>query len=199
MGIQVFESFDEVPIAAASVAQVHKAKLRSDGDVVAVKVQRPAIRAQAYWDLLSFRTLLRFYSHVFDLPFSYFGGYISEQIHRETDFLAELSNAKRARGLIQDDPEQIIRDTCYVPYCIDNLCTDRVLIMEYIQGATRMTDEKGLKSMGLNVREVARSVCEMFASQVSKRIHFSHHKIFNDTTRYFNMVSFNVMAMQAMF
>lgn len=52
--------------------------------VVAVKVQRPAIRKQAYFDLLSFRILLRFYERIFELPLAYFGQYISDQILLET-------------------------------------------------------------------------------------------------------------------
>lgn len=163
---EVYSSFDDQPIAAASVAQVHKATLKSTGETVAVKVQRPSIRAQAYWDLLSFRILLHFYSNVFDLPLAYFGGYISEQIERETDFLAELENGKKARRNIANDPQKVIRDTCYVPWCVDEFSTSRILTMEFIQGATRMTDEKGIRNMGLNVKEVARSVCEVFASQI---------------------------------
>ncbi|MCO5590107.1 hypothetical protein L7F22_044076 [Adiantum nelumboides] len=163
---EVYSSFDDQPIAAASVAQVHKATLKSTGETVAVKVQRPSIRSQAYWDLLSFRILLHFYSHVFDLPLAYFGGYISEQIERETDFLAELENGKKARNNIANDPQKVIRDTCYVPWCVDEFSTSRILTMEFIQGATRMTDEKGIRNMGLNVKEVARSVCEVFASQI---------------------------------
>lgn len=162
----VFDSFDDTPIAAASVAQVHKATLKSNGATVAVKVQRPSIRSQAYWDLLSFRVLLRFYSHVFDLPLSYFGGYISEQIHRETNFLTEMENSKKARRNVGSDPVRLIRETCYVPYCVDQLSTERVLTMEFIDGATRMTDETGIKKMGLSIKEVARSVCEVFASQI---------------------------------
>lgn len=163
---EVYSSFDDEPIAAASVAQVHKAILKSTGETVAVKVQRPSIRSQAYWDLLSFRILLHFYSHIFDLPLSYFGGYISEQIERETDFLAELENGKKARNNIAQDPQKVIRETCYVPWCVDDLSTSRILTMEFIQGATRMTDEKGIRNMGLNIKEVARSVCEVFASQI---------------------------------
>lgn len=148
------------------MAQVHKARLRDSGEEVAVKIQRPTIRAQAKWDLLSFRLLLRFYSHIFDLPLSHFGKYISEQIHKETDFVAELDNATRARKYVQEDPQKLIRDTVYVPFCVDKYCTERLLVMEYIAGATKLTNEKDIKSMGLSVREVSRSVCEVFASQI---------------------------------
>jgi aarF domain-containing kinase len=164
---QVFDSFDPTPIAAASVAQVHRAVLKSNKKVVAVKVQRSTIEAQAYWDLLSFRILLRFYSRVFDLPLAYFGKYISDQIHKETDFKSELRNATLARKYISEDPVKLIRDTTYVPACYDELCSKKVIVMEYIGDAVRMTDEVGIKKMGLSIREVARTVCEAFASQVS--------------------------------
>ena len=164
--MQVFDSFDEAPIAAASVAQVHRAVLKSTKQVVAVKIQRPTIEAQAYWDLLSFRLLLRFYSRVFDLPLAYFGRYISDQIHKETDFCAELQNANRAKKFIAEDPEKMIRESTYVPACYEKFCTSKVIVMEYVNDAVRMTDEEGIKKMGLSIREVARSVCEVFASQV---------------------------------
>lgn len=162
----MFDTFDDQPIAAASIAQVHRAVLKSNKAIVAVKVQRPTIEAQAFWDLLSFRILLRFYSRIFDLPLSYFGQYISDQIHKETNFLAELNNASKARKYIEEDQEKIIRDSTYVPYCYDDMCSKKVIVMEYVNDAVRMTDEEGIKKMGLSIREVARSVCEVFASQV---------------------------------
>lgn len=67
---QLFTSFEEIPIASASIAQVHEAvidrhELLPDGTVgkrwqekVAVKVQKPAIRKQMEWDLFSYRSLM---------------------------------------------------------------------------------------------------------------------------------------------
>jgi aarF domain-containing kinase len=55
----VFEEFSEEPLASASIAQVHRAVLKSKdgkpGRVVAVKVQKPAIAKQMEWDLFSYR------------------------------------------------------------------------------------------------------------------------------------------------
>lgn len=56
----IFESFSHEPLASASIAQVHRAKLaprpgETEGRVVAVKVQKPAIRKQMDWDLWSYR------------------------------------------------------------------------------------------------------------------------------------------------
>lgn len=91
---EVFAEFNQVPVAAASVAQVHKARLKPAkgspegmlGEEVAVKVQRPNIRKYAKWDLWSFRILLRLYESIFELPLAFSGQYISDQIEQETFF-----------------------------------------------------------------------------------------------------------------
>ncbi len=98
---EVFAEFDETPVAAASVAQVHKARLKPAegappgtlGPEVAVKVQRPNIRKYAKWDLWSFRIMLRLYEKIFELPLAFSGQYISDQIEQETFFEKELSNS----------------------------------------------------------------------------------------------------------
>jgi aarF domain-containing kinase len=64
---EVFASFDKKSIAAASIAQVHRATL-TDGTVVAVKVQRPSIPKQIEWDLMSFKLLMRAYEWLFEIP-----------------------------------------------------------------------------------------------------------------------------------
>jgi aarF domain-containing kinase len=84
----VFEEFDMVPIAAASIAQVHRARLKN-GDVVAVKIQKPAIQKQMEWDLAAFRILLKVYEYLFELPLSWSSDYIEEHMRMETDFNIE--------------------------------------------------------------------------------------------------------------
>lgn len=160
----VFSHFERMPVAAASVAQVHKATLRSNGETVAVKVQRPSIRAQSYWDLLCFRILLKFYERIFDLPLSYFGGYISNQIELETHFDAELKNSMRIKRHIEDDKS--IRDTVTVPAVYPKVSSDRLLVMEWIEGACKMTDKAKIEQMGLSVRKVASDVCNVFAAMI---------------------------------
>lgn len=171
---QVFAEFDEVPVAAASVAQVHKARLKPPqasppgtlGPEVAVKVQRPNIRKYAKWDLWSFRILLKLYERIFELPLSFAGQYISDQIEQETFFDRELANSLRAKKAIETDPEAIVRKTCYVPKFFEELCTQRVLVEEWIGDTCRMTDRAKLEEWGLSTKQVSRSVCEAFASQI---------------------------------
>ena len=171
---QVFAEFNEVPVAAASVAQVHKARLKPPpgsppgtlGPEVAVKVQRPNIRKYAKWDLWSFRILLKLYERIFELPLSFSGQYISDQIEQETFFDRELANSLRAKSAIETDPEALVRKTCYVPQFYKQLCTQRVLVMEWIGDTCRMTDREKLEEWGLSTKQVSRSVCEAFASQI---------------------------------
>lgn len=77
---ELFTSFEETPIASASIAQVHEAvidrhEVLEDGSVgkrwqekVAVKVQKPAIRKQMEWDLWSYRSLMYLTEKLFDMP-----------------------------------------------------------------------------------------------------------------------------------
>lgn len=67
----VFEIFDEKAVASASIAQVHKAKLRPEdgGQWVAVKIQKPDVGKQMEWDLGAYRAVMWMFEHwAFDLP-----------------------------------------------------------------------------------------------------------------------------------
>ncbi len=68
----VFEDFEETAVASASVAQVHRAKLRTpdgNGPWVAVKIQKPEVSKQVEWDLGAFRVVMWLYeNYLFDMP-----------------------------------------------------------------------------------------------------------------------------------
>jgi aarF domain-containing kinase len=64
----LFDDFSREPLASASIAQVHKARLKGSGEEVAVKVQKPAIRKQMEWDLFSYRSLMWLAEWIFDMP-----------------------------------------------------------------------------------------------------------------------------------
>lgn len=68
----IFEVFEEQAVASASIAQVHRAKLKSpdgDGAWVAVKVQKPAVSKQVEWDLAAYRAVMWIYeNYLFDMP-----------------------------------------------------------------------------------------------------------------------------------
>ncbi len=85
---------------------------------------------------------------------------------QETRFDHEAENSRRAREAILKNPDKLIRDTCYVPYVFPEHSTSRVLVMEYIGSACKVTDKAKLVDMGLSIKKVSQSLMEVFASQI---------------------------------
>ena len=96
----IFSEFDEVPVASASIAQVHRAKLHS-GEVVAVKVQKPYIADQVPWDLACYRVLLQGFEWAFDLPLIWSTDFTVRQMMTEIDFVSEAMNSQKTSQLLQ--------------------------------------------------------------------------------------------------
>lgn len=129
---EVFADFEPQPLAAASLAQVHRAVLKKDKTVVAVKVQRPGIRQTIRNDLDILATLARQVHErletlkVYDLPL------LVEELRRlltrELDFTLEGKNIRLARSNFAGDPEVVY------PAVFTDESTSRVLIMELVRG-----------------------------------------------------------------
>ena len=128
---QLFSEFDQHPVSAASVAHVHKGTLK-DGRVVAVKIRRPGLLRKVKYDLLVLKVFAKFLNlfipgmHLVALPemIDEFGS----QIYKQLDFQKEAENNRRFRENFAGD-EGVI-----VPYLVDELCTDRLLVMEFVEG-----------------------------------------------------------------
>lgn len=127
----LFHYFDSEPLAAASIAQVHRARL-DDGAEVVVKVQRPGIENVIAVDL-------EILAHIADLMEQYLeevqGHRPSAIVHefarslsREIDFAIELANIQRFARQFEGNP------AIHVPLVFPELSTDRILVMEYIVG-----------------------------------------------------------------
>ncbi|MBW1723096.1 MAG: phosphotransferase [Deltaproteobacteria bacterium] len=130
---EVFSSFEETPLAAASLAQVHRAVLRKEGKPVAVKVRRPGIRRVVEMDLYIMEVIARQLdkrmdgNRVYDFP------NLVEEIkvafRRELDFTREARNMKIFKAGFKS------ASLVYLPELYEAYCTEQILTMDLIQGA----------------------------------------------------------------
>lgn len=135
-----FVSFSPEPLATASIAQVHRATVREDGDVVEVvcKVQRPGIRQTMTSDLSLLYWLGKALERTVEEVSAYSPTAIVEQfehaVAEELDFEHERANLERARRNFSER-----EDLCEVPRPLPELCSGRVLTMTYLDGV-KVTD-----------------------------------------------------------
>jgi ubiquinone biosynthesis protein len=127
----VFEEFDPTPLGSASIAQVHRARLRS-GPEVAVKLQRPSIERVIRSDIHILHSLAQLFEGRIALPGIYTPTAIVREfdvaITRELDFLQELKAAERMGNNFATDPDVVI------PKVFPRWSTRRLLVMEMIRG-----------------------------------------------------------------
>lgn len=147
---QIFSEFPEEPAAAASIAQVYRARLRSTGEWVAVKVQRPKLEQALASDLDVLMQLSRFMDRVVpayhrSLVHSVAGEYAS-RARSEIDFLAEARAMQRFGSVLSALPE------FHVPKVYLEHCTPRLLVMEWLDGVLldRVETAQELRSHGVD-------------------------------------------------
>ena len=156
---EIFDAFETEPVAAASVAQVHRAILRENGHTVAVKVRRPDILEKVRLDrailLFLARNLERlvptFHLMAIEEALRTFCQAVEEQI----DLERELRNNRRFAADFAADPAIV------VPHVYDDACCSSVLTMEFVEGVP----EAELERRGLDVEAIVRNglrgVCRM--------------------------------------
>ena len=159
---QLFSSFAVKPVAGASIAQVHIAKLK-DGTKVAVKVQRPDIRKVIDLDLAILHDLARFTEkHVTDLSGMDPVGVVeefSETLLKELDFTHEAENATRYRKQFKGNR------TIKVPKVYEDYSTSRVLTLEFISGLN-ITDVAALRRHKIDPVKLAERLADQIYEQV---------------------------------
>ena len=154
---EIFAEFDEEPIAAASLAQVHRAQLNPEyqGAVVAVKVQRPDIDSTIRYDLELLRLLAEeLHKHAEDLQVYNLPAVVrelSEMMRKELDFTSEARNMRAARSNMRHE------ENLYLPQVFPEISSARVLIMELVEGRpleeiASFSDEVRLKVARTGIR-----------------------------------------------
>jgi ubiquinone biosynthesis protein len=161
----IFAEFDREPVAAASLAQVHRARLKT-GEEVAVKVQRPGIAKVVEGDLAILASVARFIErHQPDLAVYDPVGLVAEfsrSLRLELDFVHEGQNADICRRNFADDK------TVAIPKIYWDYTTRRLLVLELFTGV-KATDAGGLERAGIDRAGLARS-----GSRVYMRMVFEH-------------------------
>ncbi len=154
----VFESIDPNPLAAGTIAQVHRATLEK-GDRVIVKVQRPTARAEIEQDLALLEVFAQkvgkrpALNQVIDMEAVF--KHLSSSLHRELDFHQEADNIERMQGLLAG------YDRLAVPNVYRNLSASRLLVLEQIQGVPIRQAPEGPERI-----EAARQLLESYYKQI---------------------------------
>lgn len=163
MGLsKVFERFEETPLAAASLGQVHRATLRG-GRQVAVKVQRPGIREQIVQDLDIFDDIAQAVDRHTELGRQFrFAGMV-EQFRKA--LLEELDYRQEANNLAVIGSELEAFDRIVVPEPVLDLTTTRVLTMEFVSGRS-IADLGPLARTEIDSRALSTTLCEAYLHQV---------------------------------
>jgi ubiquinone biosynthesis protein len=156
----LFDSFERVPIAAASIAQVHAARLRS-GEEVVVKVQRPNVAKVVPADLRTMSWLAPILvKRAPQLALMNLSAYIelfAETIAEEFDFRLEAQNMLDIAAVLAKTDQRAV----VVPRPHPDLVTKRVLVMERLQGF-KIDDEVGMRGAGIDPSAVFTSLMVSF-------------------------------------
>ena len=156
----VFAQFDETPIAAASLAQVHRARLKT-GEDVAVKVQYPGLAELVTVDMANLRLGCRIYEALDPQPMelSPLVDELARHIAYELDFCREAASGDRVRELFRGDPG------VYVPHVYKQLSTSRVMTMDFASGV-KVDDKAQLIADGFDPAEVMQELMRIFVRMI---------------------------------
>lgn len=156
---EVFAHVDEEPLAAASIAQVHRARLDT-GDEAVIKIQYPEARTIFPTDLASLRRAVR-WAHRLQrkIDLRPLVKELSEFICMELDFGREASSTERVRDNLAG------HEFATVPRVHAELCTDRILVLEYCEGIA-LTDVDAIIASGVEPRLLAERIASVYCTMI---------------------------------
>lgn len=158
----IFDAIDPTPLGSASLAQVHKARL-ANGDVVAVKIQRPGVKATMALDIDIMRMVARQASRFMKDDQMLDLRDVVEELWatflEETDFQRETANLQEFARLN--------KDVAFIdsPHVYPELCGEYVLVMEYIDGIPILATDR-LRAAGYDLEEIGEKILDNYATQI---------------------------------
>lgn len=153
---EVFSSFDREPVAAASIAQVHRATL-SDGRSVAVKVQYPDVAKLIEADLEALEAIFEAISRLEpSVRLGPIADYLRWTLPLELDFGREAQAMKTLRQTLSH------RTDVVVPGVVEGFTTERLLVMDFVEGIG-ISDRDSLVAAGIDPAPVAEILNDAFA------------------------------------
>lgn len=158
---EIFIEFDPVPLGTASLAQVHRARLRSTGKEVAVKFQHPSLKEYVPLDVLMTRTVFAIMDYIFpDYPMVWLSDEMQESIYVELDFTNEARNAKRTSDYFKDHYNLT---ALRIPEVYS--AQPRILVMEFL-GGSRPDDLEFLDKHKISRADLSSSFAHIFNDMI---------------------------------
>lgn len=158
-----FQDFQEIPLASASIAQVHSAKFKNNNKDIVIKVIRPNITSIIKTDIhLMYRLsnwIYKFLPEGRKFKFSTIVLEYEKTLFNELDLLKETSNTIQLRRNFQNS------DILYIPKVYVNFCSKNVMVIERIYG-TPIYDLTTLQQQGINMKLLAERGLEIFFTQI---------------------------------
>ncbi len=155
----VFAEIEREPVAAASIAQVHRARL-GDGRRVAVKVQYPEIQDLVATDLAALDRLVKAVARLAPtIQLQPIVEYLRATLPLELDFVHEAQAMAQLRTALQARPDVV------VPAVVPELSTSRLIVMEYMEGI-KITDREAMERAGISTSAVAKLLNDVYAEQM---------------------------------
>ena len=164
----IFESIEPLPLASASIGQVHRAKLRTKRGAareVAIKVRKPGVRDQIYADLGTLKAIAGALSLVGAQPAREMDPLLVEYerfLTAELDYTAELAHMQRFADFFA-----AADDAVRIPRTYPSVSSSGLLVMEYLP-STKVTDAAALDALGVDKDALAGRVLAVFVKQVTQ-------------------------------